>query len=278
MRVTVFKLIFKLKSVLKIIHLIFAVFKYKHIVNMPCLIITSCVTPSAPFTKLSDSKLREEYHIDALRKWITSSTIQDIIICDNSGYAFPEELKTFAIAFDKKLEILSFNGDNSMIESKGKGYGEGEIMKYVIKHSKLLPLHTNFFKITGKLFVENFNTIAKNIKADYYFDVSKKIIDTRFYYCSLKLYSALLLNAYKDVDDYNGYYLENTFYDRLSTLKPTTFYPTSIITGFSGTQAINSVNDKGSLKRMLKDLLAYFGILNVLRKNLAPAPQHSKLK
>ncbi|MBV8887332.1 MAG: hypothetical protein JO235_25510 [Chroococcidiopsidaceae cyanobacterium CP_BM_RX_35] len=41
----------------------------------------------------------------------------------------------------------------------GKGWGEGEIIEYAINHSKILNKSTRFYKVTGRLFVENFTQI-----------------------------------------------------------------------------------------------------------------------
>ena len=45
--------------------------------------------------------------------------------------------------------------------ASGKGFGEGEILEYVYTHSRLLRLTDTFYKVTGGLFVRNFDLASE---------------------------------------------------------------------------------------------------------------------
>jgi hypothetical protein len=91
--------------------------------------------------------------------WIKLSNIETIVFCENSNtdYDFSAITK-FAKNEGKALEVLIFEG-NQESQKYGKGYGEGRIVEYAIKNSKHLDRNTNFYKITGRLFIPEFNQI-----------------------------------------------------------------------------------------------------------------------
>src|SRR5690349_1596474 len=99
-----------------------------------CLIITSCIYPFSTFVDLKDPKEREALHISSLRKWLNESSFKKIIICDNSNYIYSNYFIEEALSLDKKLEILSFKGSPQEVYNFGKGYGEGELIKYIFNN------------------------------------------------------------------------------------------------------------------------------------------------
>lgn len=196
--------------------------------NESCLIITSCIYPFSSFVELKDPHERELLHISALERWIIESSFKSIIICDNSNYVYSNEFVVLAQSKNKHLEILSFKGDHEKGLKYGKGFGEGELMKYVILNSSIIKNYTSFFKVTGKLFIEN-HFLINNIKhSDFVFSfpillfISKKGIDlvnTTFYYARIESFKFHLLNAYLEVRDDEGIYLEHVYASYLKKLK-----------------------------------------------------------
>jgi hypothetical protein len=192
---------------------------------MSALVITSTVYVNSNLTVLTDPEVRIRQYIDSILFYLNSKQISDIIVCDNSGYDYStwSELRAKATAMGKGMETLGFIGDAPMIRQKGKGFGEGEIMSYVMANSEIIKGSEDFYKITGRLLLMNIDSLIAKVKPEYlYFQrlglnpfVNKRKVDTRFYHCRKDLFKQYFLNVFRTVDDANGYYLEHAFYDQL---------------------------------------------------------------
>jgi hypothetical protein len=205
------------------------------------LIVTSAINPpeNMPSLRLADARLRLFQTYCSLICWIRETKIANIVLCDNSGtdHAF-SELAILAEQHHKRLEVLVFRGDHGKTRSRGKGYGEGEIMKHAMKHSLFLREDTAFYKVTGRIFVEGFDALhdahaTKSVvfylppniarlkktllsAADEYRAVSagfrllrKGNVMTTFYKCTKQYYMDNLLDRFRHVDDRRGHWLEH---------------------------------------------------------------------
>lgn len=124
------------------------------------LIITGCIqpNPNIPYLILKDSTVRLRQYINCIEFYILNSCFDIIIFGENSAYFYNDKiLKEMAFSKRKEFEWLSFLGDQDMVLKRGKGYGEGEIIKYVLLNSKFKSDITCFFKVTGRLQVVNSN-------------------------------------------------------------------------------------------------------------------------
>lgn len=220
--------------------------------NQSCLIITSCIKPFSSFVELKDPIERELLHISALKRWILESNFKSIIICDNSNYVYTKEFQELASKNNKELEILAFNGNQEKGLEHGKGYGEGELMEYVMRTSQIIKNYDSFFKVTGKLFVENcllINNINNIKNSDFIFSIpiinifSKRkisLVHTTFYYAKVEAFMLHLKDAYLKVRDNEGIYLEHVYFNSLKNIKSNSklsispMIPMPIVTGVSG--------------------------------------------
>lgn len=231
------------------------------------LILTATVTPNSdtPFLKIKDAKLRYEQYIDSLIFFINSHAFNKIIFCDNSGLDITKmkKLQIDAKLNDVELECLSFQGNQELLLKKGKGYGEGEILEYIITHSELISDDDYFIKITGRLVVRNITKILSRINTKKcYFNVSRdnsrKKVDTRFYAMPVQLFTRYFFKAYLDVDDFNNYYLEHRYADVIINENIKTYnipyFPQ--IDGVSGSTGAVYQNNKFKCK--IKDILSKF--------------------
>ena len=124
------------------------------------LLLTASINPGkTPDVAIKDPQERLFEYIISLLAWIELTNIEKIVFCENTAcqYNFNQIIE-LAKKKGKSLEILIFNG-NTKSQKYGKGYGEGEIIKYALKYSKHLSYQTSFYKMTGRLFVKNFNEI-----------------------------------------------------------------------------------------------------------------------
>ena len=192
--------------------------------------ITSSVYVSAPLTRLRDPLERERQYIDALRFFIAESPLSRIIVCDNSGYIYPEALVEHARSYGKRLELLSFTGNRELVADWGKGYGEGEIMEYIFCWSQLIREVEGFLKVTGRLKVVNIARVLAQLNPcqNYFMPVSllrprwlvpkaaRPCVEVRVYYATRAFFQEILLRAHRDVRDDQTFFLEHAYYKAIA--------------------------------------------------------------
>jgi len=219
-------------------------------------------------TYLTDSRQREEQYIQSILFYLRSPGLAAIIVCDNSGFDYSENasLRDAVSTSGKEVEFLHFSAPDEGIREKGKGYGEGLLMAYVLRESKLLQRSADsFFKVTGRLTVLNLDTIAQKVRpGETYFDAvglnpfkNRKKVDTRFYYCNKTVFEAVLMNAFGAVDDLQGCYLEHVYYRALKEhgIGFRRFVPPPVFDGISGSTGLPY--STGAFKRLIKKILRY---------------------
>ncbi|MGN0347434.1 MAG: hypothetical protein ACI4DU_09120 [Lachnospiraceae bacterium] len=246
------------------------------------LIITGTIEPvKQDKLVVQDSKVRLEQYLACIRYYIEQDGIQKIVFCDNSNYEDAElllikdNLQLHAQKNRKELEWLSFQGDSSAVQTYGKGYGEGEIMEYVMAHSELMKSEDYFVKVTGRLVVDNLGQIVRVLdkrnkkKQLCYINIPNRtrrdIYDTRIYAMSKELFQTYFQKAYKKVNDGQGHFLEHVYKDVIQTNKIASrnfpLYPR--IRGISGSSGGEYVYTEWKCK--IKDLQSkcnYFGIVH----------------
>lgn len=188
----------------------------------PPILLTSSVIPHDKTVKLIDPHARINYMIESIREWLKIAPCSKYVICDGSNFNFEEIIrKEFPNA---SIECLFFLNDQRLIEVRGKGYGEGEIIKYALEYSHTLKESDVFVKCTGKLWVANYFQCIKNFTGDflcqaYFKDVlsfkntSLKYVDTRFYIFKKYFYKKYFLNAHDHLSIELGYGIEESFRD-----------------------------------------------------------------
>lgn len=219
------------------------------------LLITSCIAPSPqPFLKVLDNQVRLNQTIGSLRFFVQSGCFDKIVICDSSSYQMNiDDVVDQSTSRQVCVEVLAFQGNTEMVRKLGKGYGEGEIMEYVLKNSRLMAGETYFFKVTGRLTVTNLRDIMPHLRPETnYFNITVLkwlgAIDTRFYGVCVSTYRDDLLHAYRNVNDSEAKYYEICFRDMLlsKAVHFRCFPRFPIICGTSGTQGLDYSN-KGLL-------------------------------
>lgn len=181
-----------------------------------CLVLTGCISPSRDvyLLEVKDSDIRKKQYIEALEFYIKEIDIEKIIFCDNSDFGEIEGIKEIALKYGKDFEWLNFKGDVQKTIEKGKGYGEGEILKYVCENSKIIQTCKYMVKVTGRLKIGNLNFILRIISnnknyINIYLDRKKQYFaDTRFFVMNIEDFKNYLKNEYERVNDHCGEYLE----------------------------------------------------------------------
>ncbi|WP_342044835.1 hypothetical protein [Bacillus sp. OTU530] len=236
------------------------------------LLITSCINPNkdVPYLSIKSSSERFQQYCTTVEWAIKSTNFSKIVFVDNSNFDTTvfQKYVELATKYEKRLEILSFQGNVAQVVQKGKGYGEGEMIEYALENSSLLADSNYFYKITGRLIVENISEIEQTVKEDNYLTGCfylnypyTNMIDTRFYLINKELYKNILLNEYYHVDDSNWFALEHIYYKELkkNKIKYSSFKVYPRISGQSGSSG------KTYNKRKIfyfYDILCKLGVFN----------------
>lgn len=234
------------------------------------LLLTASVDPAAsktPFTNMVDPKQRLEEYLVNIKKIVDEKVFAKIVFCENTNYEFDyQKIIAEARAKNVELEVLRFKGDYDGINKQGKGYGEGEIIKYALKHSKLIGPNSIFYKLTGRIFIKNLASIVKNnTHKDVIFIKAQRTalkVDVRFFKSSVQFFSSHLIDEYTKVNDPGGHFLEMVYYEKLRTvagISRFTEFPN--FTGTSG--STGQAYDQSPYEYFKYSMLLKTGFLNV---------------
>jgi hypothetical protein len=223
--------------------------------NIPILLSSSVIAYDNSVA-LTDMHLRIQLTIASIHEWLKIDASLRIVVCDGSNYDFsPAVRHEFPGAL---IECLYFQNDQQLVREFGRGYGEGEIVKYAINNSKFIDQFNCFAKCSAKLWVTNFLKCADDwngfarFKAVFssvfspFYNTSYEYVDTRFYIVSLRYYRMHLENAHHAIDIGIGYGLEQCFHDVLvaQKLNHYLFNLPPIICGVGGGTGISYNNSR----------------------------------
>lgn len=167
--------------------------------------------------------------------------VKKIIVADATGQTLLEESEVLLLnKMEVEIEQIQYLQDNRLVIEKGKGYGEGALIKYALQKSQLLKYENSFFKCTGKVYCRNFAEIfdliqTNNIKNIFWRDALKSsMIDTRFFYVSKDFCYNDLLPVFADIDDKINITMEHAVMKaaRKCMIQGTSIRP--MLSGFSG--------------------------------------------
>jgi hypothetical protein len=129
--------------------------------NEVLLITASINIKATPYVAITDKEERLLQYLIGLISWIKLTDIKTIVFCENTNTSYDfSKIIEFANSQGKTLEVILFQG-NDGAQKYGKGYGEGKIVEYALKNSQYLKDSVDFYKITGRLFVPEFNEIQQ---------------------------------------------------------------------------------------------------------------------
>ncbi len=188
--------------------------------NLPPILLTSSVVAMDPSVALKDQALRIFHTLESIQRWSEISPTNKFVICDGSGFNFSDLTQHKFPHLN--IECLSFMNDVDLIKKHGKGFGEGEIIRYALNHSNYLKDSSWFAKCTAKLWVENFQDcvlgwndklVCKGVFANAFSlrKISLDYIDTRFYLVDKSFYEQFLWAAHMNLGGDSGFSIEDKF-------------------------------------------------------------------
>jgi hypothetical protein len=259
------------------------------IIDKCALVITSSVYVSAPYTVLVDPEERKKQYYDSISFFIRESPLTKIIVCDNSGYRYSESLYVLARSRNKEIELLSFQGNTELVANYGKGYGEGEIMQFVLLNSILIRQVEGFLKVTGRLKLINVAELLHrcNHRENYFMPISlirprfmvpkaaRCCVEVRVYYTTKTFFREVLFNAHKEVRDKNTFFMEHAYHKAMamSSTKVKCFSVPPEIIGMSGSNGW-MFKERSFLKKMLIKFVSFLGYI----KPIYRSSRHAKIE
>lgn len=189
------------------------------------LLLSSSVIAYDKGVRLQDTHARIHHAVEAVERWLAIDPKLPIVICDGSSYDFSKEMQVkFPTA---NIECLHFENDQHSVREFGRGYGEGEIVKFAIRRSLTIKKYGCFAKCSSKLWVDNFKAclsfwngklLCKGVFLDAFSPLKKinlNYIDTRFYISNTDFYIEYLIDAHQGINVSKGHGLEECFRDIL---------------------------------------------------------------
>jgi hypothetical protein len=181
------------------------------------IVLTATIDPGAtPFLAIRDPAERLADYRRSLRSWLASPVPHPVVMCENSGADLTQlEVTADESAQARDFELLGFEG-NTVAQSRGKGAGELEILKYVLAESRIARDADLLLKVSGRYYVANIRPLLRRTfalgPADSYVDLWW-YLKTSYSDCFLatpKFLNAHLLPRANDINDSAGSYLEHS--------------------------------------------------------------------
>ena len=189
------------------------------------ILITSSITPHDTAVKLTDPQQRLYHAIESITQWIRVAPACRFVLCDGSSFDFGPIVRDLFPT--NEIESLFFDNDLDKISAYGRGYGEGEIVKFALNNSEFLNQSDAFAKCSSKLWVENYPECLGNWRDECLFpgvfnnvfSIAKPIemiqVDTRFYISNVHFYLTNLIEAHQQIGKSVGFGLEDSFHEIL---------------------------------------------------------------
>lgn len=205
------------------------------------LVMTATFRAEAtPTLVVRDEGDRILQYLCALVSWARPKHVRRIVFAENSNTTFDfASVVRHLEAAGKEVEVLVFDG-NKEAARLGKGFGEGEILEYIFNNSRLIHRSRSFYKITGRIFVDNFDLVSEYTTSPDAFRRKEgkagkpSKVNTVFFKCSRALFETKLVHAYRQVDEPKGVYFEHVYFNALSDVETADF---GVLPAFVGQQA-----------------------------------------
>lgn len=193
------------------------------------------------YTSIIEADIRKAQYIESLVFYLRSTCLP-IIFVENTGSDISDSFKEYIKM--GRLEYLTFSGNN-FDKSRGKGYGEAEIIEYAVGHSFLLQNANYIIKVTGRLKILNIISLinfhkwllpACDIQCT--LDVETGFADSRVFITTPGFLNYNFLMKKEMINDAEGVYFEHILFNSIYQRSSYVFFPLflrPLVKGVSGT-------------------------------------------
>lgn len=206
------------------------------------LIMTGTINPEKfnnTGVVLTNISTRLSQYKKAIEFYIKDSPFENIIFVENSQYPFEEkEFIILASKYNKRFEFIPIQTNRDKTICKGKSYGEADCIEKAIINSKLLSTEKSFYKITGRIILENAQLmIKKDDNTSFLFRHDLKKCYTFFFKANIEQYLTTFKSCKDLCDENKGFDIETVYYkiikEQQLIIKSFNTYP--LIVGTIGT-------------------------------------------
>jgi hypothetical protein len=168
-------------------------------------------------------------------QWIAKSRLTDkLVLAENSGSSLTTDLFRYCSSLQGehfRAETLHYPfPDESFV--RGKGYGEGWLINQAVCNSEIISCSNSFLKITGRYKIRNlfrFSNILDSLmfkenscefvcQGLSFYDGQIPVVSTALFACTRPLWLQNFAEAYRQVDDIQGWAFEAEVAQRLRSL------------------------------------------------------------
>jgi len=241
------------------------------------VLLTSSVVAHDTRVALTHTPDRIAFALESVACWLELYPQISLVLCDGSNHDFSAAVsQAFPTA---QIECICFENDQQAVRQQGRGFGEGEIVRYALAHSHMIAAAGAFAKCSSKLWVSNYDECLRDWNGELLckavFDnvfspfkgTSLAYIDTRFYIASVAFYRQHFQDAHLSINVAAGKGLEECFLEAFNhrQMQGVLLNVPPVIEGVGG--GIGK-HYKTSLKRRLKERLR----LHIVRSQSTFAP------
>ena len=121
----------------------------------PLLITATFEVANPQDVRLRDSRERLVRHMEGVLAWMGDPFFSELVLAKNCALPVKvEPLRKVAEAHGKRLEFVQVEASR-LTRERGKGFGEGEMIRQALMKSEVLGRARGFCKATGKLFLRD---------------------------------------------------------------------------------------------------------------------------
>ena len=214
---------------------------------------------------ITDIKERRKQYHETLEKYIRYSEFPKIVFADNSEERLDESFFIeLAKSLRKEIEFIELPGDKELMKKQGKSYGEAVLIKEAFEKSRLIGGESSFYKVTGRIWVENINKLINDVPETCFISHNfKSWVLTSFFKVRSDEFSSTLSVASKlCIDNTPNWFwcIEHVYYELLRTA----IYPVNSFLEYPDMRGINSgsggLYTKTRKQMMMRNLLLKLGI------------------
>lgn len=225
--------------------------------NYYVILLTACVDPKGmSYTYLVDNDVRKQQYIAALTFYLQKTSLP-IVFCENTLCDFSDLFQDYISA--GRLEYITFDGNN-FDKSRGKGFGEIEILEYAFNNSYLLKDVNRVVKITGRLQCMNINLLLRmnrlmvcSIIQTNYISGKSKMMDSKIVIAPPNFFKNELISKKDILNDSTGVYFEYMLFLSVCNQVNYLFFPFIIIPeleGQSGSTGALYINKRNYVEKL----------------------------
>ena len=228
------------------------------------VLLTTALNPpeGVHVLKLSDYESRLLLSKASVFFW-SMAGIEKLVIADSTGSLLLSDEEFHMIEkLGIEVEQIHFKQDEKLTRQKGKGFAEGQLIKFAIKNSRILKNVEAFYKCTGKLYCCNFKSIDQLIKSHsikniFWGSDNPAFIDPRFFYITKDFFLNQVYSSYQKAYDSKNQIIEEVlFQDLIKNLVPHhSMMP--ILSGFSGGTGLHYLDNQSHFPKTSLSFIEY---------------------